>query len=159
MTSNRAVVFNHFGHCVTDLRRAVRFYTELFGFEEQRRIKVPDAPDDRMLRIEAPLGASAVYLVRDAVVLELLHFDRKGNPPFRPRALNEPGLTHMSFCVPDVGQAAEGAEALGGEALPDTDIGHGMFIRDPDGQLIELLPMSYRAAIESDSAAADSAQT
>ena len=34
---------------------------------------------------------------------------------------------------------------FGGEVLTHTDIGAAIFIRDPDGQLIELLPMSYRA--------------
>ena len=28
--------------------------------------------------------------------------------------------------------------------LADTNIGAAIFIRDPDGQLLELLPMSYR---------------
>jgi hypothetical protein len=32
----------------------------------------------------------------------------------------------------------------GGTVLVDTDIGAAVFIRDPDGQLIELLPMTYR---------------
>ncbi|MDQ1534767.1 MAG: hypothetical protein QOF28_2528, partial [Actinomycetota bacterium] len=32
---------------------------------------------------------------------------------------------------------------LGGEVLTDTDIGFGLFVRDPDGQLLELLPLSY----------------
>ena len=27
--------------------------------------------------------------------------------------------------------------------LTDTDIGGGVFVRDPDGQRIELLPMAY----------------
>jgi catechol 2,3-dioxygenase-like lactoylglutathione lyase family enzyme len=136
---------NHFGHCVTELDRAVRFYTELFGFEVQRRMEVPDRPADRLLRLEAPLGMTAVYLAKEGVVLELLHFDRPGNPPARARPVNEPGLTHMSFCVDDVEATAARAVSLGGQALPETDIGAAMFIRDPDGQLIELLPMSYRS--------------
>ena len=34
------------------------------------------------------------------------------------------------------------------EVLTDSDIGFGIFIRDPDGQLIELLPMSYREQLD-----------
>ena len=33
----------------------------------------------------------------------------------------------------------------GGEVLTDTDVGGlAIMVRDPDGQLLELLPMSYR---------------
>ena len=38
---------------------------------------------------------------------------------------------------------------FGGEVLSDTDIGAAIFVRDPDGQLVELLPMSYRESIDS----------
>ena len=36
-------------------------------------------------------------------------------------------------------------EACGGEVLTDTDVGGlAIMVRDPDGQLLELMPMSYR---------------
>jgi lactoylglutathione lyase len=140
-------VFNHLGHCVTDLERSIRFYTTLFGFEVDRRLQVPDTPSDRLLRIQPPLGCTAVYLAKDGFVLELLHFDREGNPPWRERSINEPGLTHLSFCVDDVAATARQVEELGGRVLADTDVGAAVFVRDPDGQLLELLPMAYRATI------------
>ena len=43
--------------------------------------------------------------------------------------------------------------AHGGRVLDDTDIGAGIFVRDPDGQLIELLPMSYREHLDAADAA------
>jgi hypothetical protein len=48
------------------------------------------------------LGKTAAYLVKDGVTLELMVFERNGNPSFRRRRFNEPGLAHMSFCVEDV---------------------------------------------------------
>jgi len=36
---------------------------------------------------------------------------------------------------------------LGGEVLTDTDIGNGVFVRDPEGQLVELLPLAYAERI------------
>ena len=46
---------------------------------------------------------TASYLVRDGLVLELLHFGAAGQTqPFRPRAMNEPGLTHISLSVDDI---------------------------------------------------------
>lgn len=137
-------ILNHFGHCVSDLERSIRFYSDLFGFEEKRRMDVPDSPADRLLRIEAPLGMTAAYLVKDGVTLELMVFDRGGNPSARERPLNEPGLTHMSFCVEDLPGVRQKVAQLGGEVLSDTDVGGPVFVRDPDGQLIELLPMEAR---------------
>jgi lactoylglutathione lyase len=139
--------FNHVGHCVTDLARSQRFYIELFGFSLDRTLHVPDQPSDKLLRVAAPLGMTAVYLTLDGLVLELMEFNRPGNPPRRERVMNEPGLTHLSICVDDVADTAQKAVDLGGEILADTDLGMVVFIRDPDGQLIELLPMSYRASI------------
>jgi catechol 2,3-dioxygenase-like lactoylglutathione lyase family enzyme len=137
-------VINHVGNCVTDLDRSIRFYCEVFGFEEERRLQVPDSPSDRLLRVEPPVGLTAVYLRKDQFILELIHFDRPANPPARERVMNEPGLTHLSFSVDDVPATAQKAAELGGQILADTDVRAAIFVRDPDGQLLELLPMAYR---------------
>ncbi|MDA8048295.1 MAG: VOC family protein [Actinomycetota bacterium] len=142
-----SAVFNHFGHCVTDLDRAADFYCTMFGFTETRRITVPDDPTAQLLQVERPVNLHAAYLEKDGTVLELIVFDRDGNPPARRRPFNEPGLTHMSFCVEDLAGAARQAVALGGSLVEGTDVGLAMMIVDPDGQPIELLPMSYRASI------------
>jgi len=137
--------FNHVGHCVTDLARSRRFYEELLGFSFQRDLSVPDGPASQLLRVPAPVGMTAAYLERDGFVLELLHFDRHGNPPARERPFTEPGLTHLSFSVDDLAATCARVAELGGEVLTDTDLGGlAVMIRDPDGQLVELLPMSYR---------------
>lgn len=138
------VLFGHVGHCVGDLERARRFYVEALGFEVVNEISPPDSPSDRLLRIPAPIGLTAVYLRKDGLVLELLHFARQGNPDGAERAVNEPGLTHLSFSVDDVDAVAARAAELGGEVLTDTHIGTAVFLRDPDGQLIELFPTSSR---------------
>jgi lactoylglutathione lyase len=138
--------FNHLGHCVTDLARSRRFYEEVFGFTHQRDLQVPDQFTSALLQVPAPVGLSAVYLEKDGFVLELLHFDRDGNAPQRERSFTEPGLTHLSFSVDDITATCARVAELGGEVLADTDAGGmAIMIRDPDGQLIELLPMSYRA--------------
>jgi catechol 2,3-dioxygenase-like lactoylglutathione lyase family enzyme len=137
--------FNHVGHCVTDLARSRRFYEELLGFTHQRDLQVPDQATAKLLRVPAPVGLTAVYLERDGFVLELLRFDREGNAPARERTFTEPGLTHLSFSVDDVAATCARVAELGGEVLTDTDLGGmAVMIRDPDGQLLELLPMSYR---------------
>jgi lactoylglutathione lyase len=144
--SNPAV-FNHFGHCVTDLDRSSRFYCELFGFVEKRRVTVPDDPTGRLLQIDAPVGLHVAYLEKGGTTLELLAFKRDGNPPARRRPFNEPGLTHMSFCVDDVRATCAAAVGLGGSEVEGTDVGAAAFVRDPDGQPIELIVMAYRESL------------
>jgi lactoylglutathione lyase len=141
------VRFGHVGLCVTDLDRSRRFYTELFGFELLNQLEVPDQPADRLLGLQAPLGLRALYLVKDGFVLELMAFDRTGNPPAVGRPVNQPGLTHLSLSLPDIASVAVRVAELGGTVLEDTDVGAGVFIQDPDGQLIELYPDSYRRYI------------
>ena len=148
MTDER-VVFNHVGQCVTDLERSKRFYCELLGFTLEREIQPPDAGSAQLMSLTPPLAMTASYLVRDGLVLELLHFAAPGQTqPFRPRTMNEPGLTHISLSVEDVDGVLARVEAFGGEVLSDTNIGGGVFIKDPDGQLVELLPMEYRRRLE-----------
>jgi catechol 2,3-dioxygenase-like lactoylglutathione lyase family enzyme len=144
-----SVVFNHVGQCVTDLDRARRFYVELFEFEEIRELHPPDDPSAKLLRLDAPLGMTALYLRRDGFVLELLHFSGRPPRPYQSRVMNDPGLTHISLSC-DLGRVVPRVAELGGEVLTDTDIGFGVFVRDPDGQLLELLPLSYAEQIRRD---------
>lgn len=138
------LAFGHVGHCVTDLERSQRFYVELFGFRLLNRIEVPDSPTDQLLRIEAPVGLRAAYLRKDGLVLELMEFDRPGNPPAAERPVNQPGLTHLSFSVDDLEAVVSRVAGLGGTVLEETRIPTAVFLRDPDGQLIELFPNSSR---------------
>lgn len=144
-------VFNHLGQCVADLARSRRFYEEVLGFEFWREITPPDSPSDRLLQLSPPIGMTACYLRRDGLVLELLAFAGDGARPRRGpvRRMNDLGLTHLSVSVDDVDATCRAVAAHGGEVLDDTNIGAAVFVRDPDGQLIELLPMSYRASVES----------
>jgi catechol 2,3-dioxygenase-like lactoylglutathione lyase family enzyme len=132
---------NHVGLCVTDLARSRRFYEEALGFAHRNDLQVRDAPAARLLQVPQPVGLTAVYLTREDFVLELLHFAREGNAPARDRSVTEPGLTHLSFTVPDIADTCARVAELGGEVLRDTDMGgRAIMVRDPDGQLLELLP-------------------
>ena len=133
-------VWNHVGLCVTDLDRSIEFYEGVFGFVEDRRLDIPDRAASQLLRVERPVGLSAVYLTLGTNVLELIHFAREGNPPARERPFTEPGLTHLSFTVDDLAATCDLVIAHGGEVLEDTHtFGAAVLVRDPDGQLLELL--------------------
>jgi catechol 2,3-dioxygenase-like lactoylglutathione lyase family enzyme len=137
------VVVNHLGQGVTDLARSRTFYEEVLGFEFWREIRPPDESTATLLGLAPPLGMTACYLRRDGFVLELLEF---GDPAHRRapvrRSMDEPGLTHLSFSC-DVDATCARAVEHGGAVLTETNIGAAVFIRDPDGQLIELLPLAY----------------
>jgi catechol 2,3-dioxygenase-like lactoylglutathione lyase family enzyme len=131
-------VVNHIGLCVHDIDRSRRFYEELLGFEYEREIAPPDEITGRLLQLDPPLGLRAVYLRKDGLVLELLAYAGRRRPR-RERPMDEPGLTHISIGAEDHGSLLDRVEALGGTVVAESDIGVAVFIRDPDGQLIELL--------------------
>jgi lactoylglutathione lyase len=136
-----ATVANHVGLCVTDLDRSRRFYEEALGFAFQRDLRPPDDLTGKLLDVPSP-GLTAVYLTMGSFVLELLHFDRPENPPFRERVFNEPGLTHLSLSVDDIPATLEAVRRSGGSVVESSDLGMAVLVRDPDGQLIELLAAS-----------------
>ena len=143
MSSN---VMNHMGQCVSDLERSRTFYEEALGFTFWRILELDDEPSNQLLRLQTPMGFRACYLKQGSFVLELLHFAGEGAKPapFRPRPMNELGLTHISLSVDDIPATCALVEQYGGEVLRGTALDSGsLFVRDPDGQLIELLPMAY----------------
>jgi len=141
------VVFNHVGLCVTDLARARTFYEEALGFRYWWELEAPDEPSSVLLQLPQPVGLKAVYLVRDGLVLELLRYDPARVRPWKERSMAEPGLTHLSLSVSDMGRALEQVVAHGGRVVEQTDIKAAIMVRDPDGQLIELTTSDWRAAL------------
>jgi catechol 2,3-dioxygenase-like lactoylglutathione lyase family enzyme len=140
-------VVNHVGLCVTDLDRSCAFYIDVLGFEPDRELAVPDQAAGYLLSVEAPVGLTAVYLRRGPFTLELLHFDRPGNPAADDHPFNQPGLTHLSFAVADLDASVALVTERGGEVLTLIP-GAAAIVLDPDGQRLELLPMSYRATLD-----------
>lgn len=143
------VLFNHIGHCVSDLERARAFYEQALGFTFWREIAPPDEATGTLLGLNGELAMRACYLRLDGFVLELLHF---GAPEQRKapqtRSMNDPGLTHLSIAC-DIDATLERVEPAGGTIEHATNLGNAVFIRDPDGQLIELLPLSYATYVRS----------
>ncbi len=136
------MIVNHVGQRVTDLDRSIRFYTAL-GFTETTTMDIPDEPMHRLVRVTPPVGLRVAYLTNGPFVLELLAYAHHPSPPVE-RAMTDTGLTHLSIGVDDVAAAKAVVVEHGGEVLDDTDLRRVVLVRDPDGQLIELLDVAFR---------------
>ena len=138
-------IYNHIGQVVTDLERSKRFYQDVFGFAFWYEITPPDEATTKLNCLDGPLDVTASYLTLDGLVLELIHYGAPGAVnEFAPRTMADPGLTHLSISVEDVRGTAEKAVEYGGQIIEASDVGLALFVRDPDGQLLELLPASFR---------------
>jgi catechol 2,3-dioxygenase-like lactoylglutathione lyase family enzyme len=137
-------VFNHIGLVVCDLERSQRFYEGVLGFAPWYDDAIPDAGTSKLLGLAPPLDVRVAYLVLDGLVLELLHYGAPGVVDTgHSRTMAETGLSHLSVSVADIRATAELAVAHGGSIVEDSDLGVALLVRDPDGQLIELLTEDY----------------
>lgn len=146
MTSHRTV-FNHVGLCVADRERSRRFYEELLGFKFWWELELPDAGTKQLLQLAGPIGVRATYLVRDAFVLELIDYSKRRVQTGQQRVMDQVGLTHMSLSVSDLAAVLTMVESFGGSVIEETVTEQFAMIRDPDGQLIELLPDTWPASL------------
>ncbi|MGH0031804.1 MAG: VOC family protein [Myxococcota bacterium] len=137
--------FSHLGICVSDLDRALAFYRDALGFEPAGELAVDGEPSQTLLRLP-DVALRAVYLRRDGVVIELLHYASPGPVgDGEPRAMNALGLTHLSLRVEGLDELASELSERGFPVLRETRIDHpqlgarAVFVTDPDGTLVELV--------------------
>src|SRR5262249_28723255 len=138
MVSHR-IVFNHVGLCVSDTARSRRFYEGLLGFEFWWQLEPPDEGTGTLLQLNQPIGLNATYLVRDGVVLEILAYSHRPLQAGPSRVMDQLGLTHLSLSVSDLAAVLAQVEGYGGSVVDGTASDQSAMIRDPDGQLLELL--------------------
>src|SRR4051794_6312057 len=112
--------YNHTGQCVRDLERSERFYVEVLGFTKVLAMRADGEMSATLLRLPMPLEMEVVYLRREGFVLELLHVLSPPASDYRPRAMNEPGLTHISLTVDDLDAILTRVEEYGGRVLGET---------------------------------------
>lgn len=91
------------------------------------------------MQLPEPLGVHATYLVRDGFVLELMDYSKRQVNAGPERVMDQIGLTHITFSVSDLGGALAKVEEFGGAVVDATMTDAMAIIRDPDGQLLELL--------------------
>jgi catechol 2,3-dioxygenase-like lactoylglutathione lyase family enzyme len=140
--------FSHFGICVTDLERSLRFYCEGLGFEKAESHAIGSEFAGLM---EFPdVDVLSQFIRRGPTAIELLAFQEPA--PFgsaERRAVNQLGLTHLSFRVRDVAGTAARLVELGGAIVvaSRTTIDFGgtdlefVYCTDPDGVRVELMDL------------------
>ena len=144
---NHRTVFNHVGLCVANRERSRRFYEGLLGFTFWWDLDLPDEGTAALLQLDGPIGVRATYLVRDGFVLELIDYSKRDVQLGPRRVMDEVGLTHMSLSVSDLAGVLAQVESFGGAVVREATTEQFAVIRDPDGQLIELLPDTWLAAL------------
>jgi lactoylglutathione lyase len=146
MTDYRTV-FNHVGLCVADRERSRRFYEGVLGFQFWWELDPPDNLTAQVVQLPEPLGVHATYLVRDGFVLELIDYSKREVHAGAERVMDEVGLTHISLSVSDLGAVLAKVAKYGGSVV-DAAVSETMaMIRDPDGQLLELVTDGWLAAL------------
>jgi lactoylglutathione lyase len=146
MTEYRTV-FNHVGLCVADTARSRRFYEEVLGFQYWWELEPPDPMTAQVVQLPEPLGVKATYLVRDGFVLELIDYSQRQVHAGPTRVMDEVGLTHISLSVSDLGAVLAKVAQFGGSVVEEAVSDMMGIIRDPDGQMIELVTDGWLAAL------------
>ena len=130
-------VLYHIGLTVTDMARSRRFYEGAFGFRYDRDLRLSSKRIQPLMQLDPPSDIHAVYLMLGGFTLELMQWEPGARTGAEKRVFLETGMTHLSIVVADVAATLSKAAALGGSVL--SDIGRAAMLRDPDGQLIELI--------------------
>ena len=138
--------FSHFGICVSDLEHSLRFYCDALGFEKAESHEIGrefatlmDLPD---------VAVTSQFIRKGPTAIELLAFHEPA--PFgdrERRAVNQLGLTHMSFRVDDLAATEMRIVELGGAVVESSrtkiDLGGSplefVYCTDPDGVRVELM--------------------
>ena len=131
---------HHVGITVADLDRAVDFYTETFDLDLRAEFAVGG---DAFAEAVAVEGASAEFAHLDAggATVELVSYDPAGDAADDPE-LNRPGATHLGLSVDDVAAFYAALDDDVETLSPPRTTESGttvLFVRDPEGNLIEVL--------------------
>jgi lactoylglutathione lyase len=141
--------FSHFGICVGDLETSLRFYCEVLGFEKAESHQI--GSEFAQLMEMPEVSVTSQFIRRGTTAIELLAFSDPtpiGNKS--RRAVNQLGLTHLSFRVADVEAVAAKVVEFGGAVVESsrTTIDFGgtplefVYCTDPDGVRVELMDLN-----------------
>jgi lactoylglutathione lyase len=148
VTGGPEPAFSHLGVCVSDLDRSVRFYCEALGFEKAESHAI--GSEFAALMDFADVELTSQFVRRGSTAIELLSFTQPvAFGDGERRAVNQLGLTHLSFRVPDLAAVLRRVLDLGGAVVESSrtvlDLGgtelQFVYCTDPDGVRIELMDL------------------
>ena len=142
------LAFSHFGICVRDLERSLRFYCDGLGFEKAESHAI--GPEFARLMDLDDVSVTTQFIRRGTTAIELLAFADPaplGDGTRRP--VHRLGLTHLSFRVQDLQATLQRLVDLGGAVVESsrTTIELGgtalqfVYCTDPDGVRVELMDL------------------
>jgi catechol 2,3-dioxygenase-like lactoylglutathione lyase family enzyme len=131
---------HHVGITVSDLDRAVAFYRDVLGLAVVDRFSVDGEAFATGVGVD---GASADFAHLDAgdVRVELVAYDPAGEAVDSGR-VNRPGTAHLGLSVPDLDRVYGSLPDEVETVSPPQRTASGtkiLFVRDPEGNLVELL--------------------
>jgi methylmalonyl-CoA/ethylmalonyl-CoA epimerase len=128
--------FHHGGVNVPDLEQAIRWYSDILGFELERRFEIP------------PANARVAMVRKGPLRFEI--FEKAGANPLPEERrmpitdLQTHGNKHVAFCVADLELFLKDMQQRGADIafVVREGFGKGCFIRDCAGNLIEFVEES-----------------
>ena len=131
---------HHVGVTVSDLETTVAFYRDVLGLPVLDRFEVSGEAFETVTGLEGA-GGRFVHLDAGDVRLELVEYEPAGET-LEDSDLNQPGAAHVGLAVDDLASVYAGlsddVETL--SAPQTTASGTTLcFLRDPEGNLVELL--------------------
>ncbi|WP_396613405.1 VOC family protein (plasmid) [Haloferax sp. S1W] len=135
-----SVIAHHVGITVRDLDRTVEFYRDVLGLSVIDTFSVSGEAFSTAVDVPNATGRFA-HLDGGDVRVELVEYDPEGEAT--PEAeLNRPGATHLGLSVDDVDATVEQFPSHVETASDPQTTESGtriVFVRDPEGNLVELL--------------------
>jgi len=138
-----AIHAGHTGIVVQDLDRVARFYRDVIGLSEARRISRQGTPLDALLGL-TNVRLEVVFLGTPdrPAAIELLNYVRHPSAPVQ-RQPNTHGPNHVHFIVHDLDPILErldsaGIESIGGPVAWFDTWTRVLYTRDPEDNIVEL---------------------
>ena len=133
---------HHVGITVRNLDRAVAFYRDVFDLPVLAEFSVSGEAFETGVDTD-DASAQFAHLDAGSVRLELVEYDPAGDER-GPSQLNNQGATHLGLEVADLdafyAELPEDVETLSSPQTTETGT-RILFVRDPEGNLIELLEL------------------
>jgi catechol 2,3-dioxygenase-like lactoylglutathione lyase family enzyme len=144
---------HHAGIVVSDIHRAIDFYTGILGLELMAELTPPnEGPQlERVLNLPGAKLHAGAMLQAGASAIELHEFVAPEWSGERPIPAHAIGAQHVAFWCDDLASEKAAIEARGGVFMTDINVVdkgpfaglRTAFIQDPDGVRIEFLEVAY----------------